>query len=609
MSRASINLPLATHPTKPTQDLEQNLVLLQSLRQSREKWISSAFPKFSSTARQSSKSSKNQIQIPNPPPHTIQSRGKCDLAIGPHIFYDTIFYEVHYLQQSTAFYASAYSSILAPNLSPMMITPEVVNRVNSAAATNPTLANLLQLAAAGKASDGQLKTLGLLIQSLATTPPIYQIPGMAAMPQPSTVPMTYLMHMVAASSQTPITSTSSTPVPQVPVQQEHSFDVVIEFRENNTERWLLPRGIASVVCSLETPTAITVTASLPFSKSKTTSLTALTEDAEDHLIELELTNAPLAILESLRRWAGGEDRIEENRGMLNRQKSIPRETYLSYEVPEDSDLLTQLQSAIAPPNLLKSIKPSNNLHKRPSAPRKRAAKAKETTSRMTIPPQATATTPTPAPTTVTSPAPPPLEPVTPLDPSLELAAPPALTPSTTSTPVPTSTPITFSPTPSSELNPTFYAPSPVTFANNKKPRQPKKQKMKSPPPVIRCLSCGQTDVPLLLGGRFCRPCVEGGRANADIPQAPLMKSGMTHTMPAYVSLVQSLKLSPFPSSSPQSTSSSGAVSGTPPPQIAERPAAPAATVTPPAANVGSAGTGTVTDVKMVDVESGHGESS
>ncbi|KAG7090812.1 hypothetical protein E1B28_009896 [Marasmius oreades] len=603
MSRAFINLPLATHPTKFTKGSEQNLVLLHSLRQSREKWISSAFPKFSSTARQTSKSSKNpnQTQTPNSPPHTIQSRGKCDLAIGPHIFYDTMFYEVHYLQQSTSYYSSAYSSILSPSVNPatMMITPEVVNQVNSAASSNPTLANLLQLAAAGKASPDQLKTLGLLVQSLAASNPVFQLPGTTSSAPPiSTVATTFPaaatnMNSQAYQTPAPAASTTSAPVPQVPMQ--YSFDLIIEFRENNTERWLLPRGTASIVASPDNPTNVTVTALLPFSKSNVTSTMLSTEDTEDRLVELELTNTPPPIRDSLWRWAGGEAKIEENRQILDKQRYI-RHTYLSYELPEDPDLLMQLQSATAPPNPLKSIKTSGNLYKRPSAPRKRATKAKEATSRTVVSPSIL--TPTPAPTTVASPVPPSME----LDPVHSTALDPPLALLESSVPVsPTVTPVAVTPIPVHDLNPTFFAP-PATLINNnnKKPRQPrqpkqlKKQKMKSPPPVIRCLSCGQTDVPLLMGGRFCRPCVEGGRANAEIPQAPLMRSGMAHTtQPSYVPVVQPLKLSPFPSS-PNASSSSAAVGSN------ELQSQSAQGTPPSTTSVGGGGTATTTDIDMTD---------
>src|SRR5882757_7747807 len=172
----------------------------------RDRWLFRTFPKFSSKAR------GNKTPDVVPPPHTIQTRGKCDLAIGPHIFTDTTIYEVHYLSQgpvpssntasnpvwqtnvslagpqpyNQSSVTSQSSTPSAPSTTPDIadpqnvatplissladvtsITPVLINRVNTAASANPILSNLLQLAAAGHASPDQLKTLGLLIQSLA----------------------------------------------------------------------------------------------------------------------------------------------------------------------------------------------------------------------------------------------------------------------------------------------------------------------------------------------------------------------------------------------------------------------------------------------------------
>ena len=57
----------------------------------RNKWIASAFPKFSSKAR-GGKAVENM-----PPPHTIKAHGKYDLHIGPHVFSNTALFEAHYL--------------------------------------------------------------------------------------------------------------------------------------------------------------------------------------------------------------------------------------------------------------------------------------------------------------------------------------------------------------------------------------------------------------------------------------------------------------------------------------------------------------------------------
>jgi hypothetical protein len=148
-----------------------------------------------------------------PPPHTIKSLGKFDFQAGPHIFPDTSVYEAHYLhstpvpqlppsgsnqppastwQTASSFRAPTYTPYFpyaasaTPSATPYPtaqrastplvsavasetpITPALINRVNDAAATDPILANFLQLAASGRATSDQLKTLALLIQSLAS---------------------------------------------------------------------------------------------------------------------------------------------------------------------------------------------------------------------------------------------------------------------------------------------------------------------------------------------------------------------------------------------------------------------------------------------------------
>jgi len=37
---------------------------------------------------------------------------------------------------------------------------------------------------------------------------------------------------------------------------------------------------------------------------------------------------------------------------------------------------------------------------------------------------------------------------------------------------------------------------------------------------IACVSCGQTDVPLMMGGRFCRPCVDAGKTGNEVETGP-----------------------------------------------------------------------------------------
>ena len=182
------------------------------ISKARNAWLTTVFPKFTSKSR-----AKGQRDVV-PPPHNLRFIAKCDIEIGPHIFADTSVYEAHYMAEPPQ-YTSGISSTYAPTTSysqttsgsytypltsynpyvapaapaPPPITPDIdlkepevtpalIARVNEAAATNPTLHNLLQIAAAGDASMDQLRTLGFFIQQLAAV----QQQQAQAQPPPST---------------------------------------------------------------------------------------------------------------------------------------------------------------------------------------------------------------------------------------------------------------------------------------------------------------------------------------------------------------------------------------------------------------------------------------
>lgn len=365
-------------------------VLVRSLRQSRERWLLSTFPKFSTKARPS----KSNEGPPPPPPHTIQTRGRCDVEIGPHTFSDTIFYEVHYLStqlsapsssntrpyqtswksvtpygstylQSTPVAPAAMAATLATPSRPSMdssalasVSPALINQVNSAASSNPILANLLQVAAGGNATDDQLRTLGLLIQSLASRE---SVASPATQPPP---PNTNLP--------------SSLFVTQPPIKP---FDVVVEFREMPNERWLFPRGPTVCERILDNVTTgaaydIILTTCIPFAKtaeattsSTTSSTPATTEqpatesqpqpEKTPQAVKMILKKAPFTVWDTLYRWTGGEQEMSKHReylqnlvGRLSRyphaafnygtQKG-PKRAYLGYQLL-DGSLLAQLQA-------------------------------------------------------------------------------------------------------------------------------------------------------------------------------------------------------------------------------------------------------------------------
>jgi hypothetical protein len=166
------------------------------------------------------------------------------------------------------------------------ITPALISRVNDAAATDPILANFLQLAASGRATSDQLKTLALLIQSLAYTPS-----SSAALGGVSASDALSVLSQLSGQtpSSTPGSSTPATP----PATLAHShpthehptlaqstdsagfpapkeFDLVLEFPERPYDRWLFPR--VPVVCERKPSPgdieAILLLVALPFPKQK-----------------------------------------------------------------------------------------------------------------------------------------------------------------------------------------------------------------------------------------------------------------------------------------------------------------------------------------------------
>lgn len=181
------------------------------------------------------------------------------------------------------------------------ITPVLINRVNTAASANPILSNLLQLAAAGHASPDQLKTLGLLIQSLAN---MEELPA------------------AAASRQQPPTAVNYQRSPPV-----KDFDLVLEFREAPAERWVFPRV---PVYGERKPTPSTnqdilLTTCIPFSVAKNSasdisqqpSIEASTESPAQHVVSLRLIEAPWAIWDTIYRWIGGEDKLKLSKTQID----------------------------------------------------------------------------------------------------------------------------------------------------------------------------------------------------------------------------------------------------------------------------------------------------
>ncbi|KAF8274117.1 hypothetical protein EI94DRAFT_1714766, partial [Lactarius quietus] len=405
----------------PLKSTSESLVVLHSLKQSRSNWLSTTFPKFSSKSR------GGKISDTIPPPHTMRSLGKFDFHAGPHIFPDTSVYEAHYLQSAPvpshwhnaaayrpstytpyspygasttpsvgAYPQRAFTPLVSAVASDTPITPALISRVNDAAATDPILANFLQLAASGRATSDQLKTLALLIQSLAYTPSstaalggvsasdalsvLNHLSGQTPSSTPSsstpaTPPATLAHSHTAHENPTPAQSTDSTTFPA-----PKEFDLVLEFPERPYDRWLFPR--VPVVCERK-PTsgdieAILLVVALPFPKQKqgdSESATPESSDPPQEVVQFRITKVHQTFWESILNWAGGSAKVEANRGILEKITN-PERVYLQHQLPE-GDLFTKLQAA-AVPYSMKSIKPPHGDRgstRRRTAPRRTGSNA------------------------------------------------------------------------------------------------------------------------------------------------------------------------------------------------------------------------------------------
>ena len=186
-----------------------------------------------------------------------------------------------------------------------MITPELISQVNSAASSNPALANLLQQAASGKASPDQLKTLGLLIQSLAGPLTTQNFPNpLSSAPAPSQK-TTY----------------------QSPSLHPKDFDIVLEFLENPSDRWILPRSevIIERLGETQSRSDILLTASIPFSLPETEKEKepSATDHSAQQLATFRFVNASWDIWTCISHWAGPQDQMDTTRKAFERLVRCP----------------------------------------------------------------------------------------------------------------------------------------------------------------------------------------------------------------------------------------------------------------------------------------------
>ena len=226
----------------------------------------------------------------------------------------------------------AFTPLVSAVASDTPITPALIGRVNDAAATDPILANFLQLAASGRATSDQLKTLALLIQSLAYAPS-----STAALGGVSASDALSVLSQLSAQtpSSTPGASTPVTPPATVahpahehpPAQSTPApkeFDLVLEFPERPYDRWLFPR--VPVVCERNPSPgdieAILLLVALPFPKPIKGEPESATPESSDpppqEVVQFRITKVHQAFWGSLLNWAGGSAKVEENRSVLEK---------------------------------------------------------------------------------------------------------------------------------------------------------------------------------------------------------------------------------------------------------------------------------------------------
>ncbi|KAJ3732495.1 hypothetical protein DFJ43DRAFT_1074186 [Lentinula guzmanii] len=448
-----------------------------SLQRSREKWLTSVFPKFTGKAKKGSKVAPNTSSAP--PPHDLQFRGKCEVEIGPHIFPNTTFHEAHYLPifsnqapSATSYGGFSTTSFTSSTSEPTIATPALIDQINAAAATNPILASLLQLASAGQATQDQLQMLSVTIRSLAANP----IPT-SQYSRPNAEPIVTFA---------------------LPESKKRS-DLVITFEESSHIRFIFPRGTA--VCERVSGSGhdfdIAVTSYVQLQNNEPIQIAAGEEKgaspSKPRMLRMTLHGASESLWDTFNRWIGGEEIIKANKRTLNELKDKqPRKTYLAYRLPEGTTL-AQVKVASSAPYPMKYLKPSALIPKskriRKTGPKISQVPGSFETQSSTKPRRKRSTAVT----------------TEHINAAMDLAAAItgaghsgnySLTASTGSTPLPPK-------------------------KRNQQRMSWKTEKISQPAGTeIRCRSCQATDVPLMLGGRFCRPCVEAGRATADIPQLP-----------------------------------------------------------------------------------------
>lgn len=181
------------------------------------------------------------------------------------------------------------------------VSPALSSKVAIASQSNPILANLLKAVLNRTATDDQVKTLGLLIQSLEGVPELESFGG--------TPPAALTPH-----ASTPVREGSPKP-----------FDIILEFHEHSTERWIFPRG--DVYCErvgvVEGTSAwlsdVIVTTCIPFLNHTGTEprpSDPSTDAPTPEVVSFRFSKVHLTLWELLLGWAGGPAKMEESKEKL-----------------------------------------------------------------------------------------------------------------------------------------------------------------------------------------------------------------------------------------------------------------------------------------------------
>ena len=177
------------------------------------------------------------------------------------------------------------------------MTPALSSRVATAAQTDPILANLLSSVINRTATAEQVKRLGVLVRQLEGIP---ELEPSNASPAPS----------------------PAAPPPFRPVSPK-PFDIILEFHEKPSDKWILPRGgvfiervgVAEGIWTKYADVTITTTmtpSSLPVDPSGEQAPN--TPAAE--VMSFRFSRIPQSLWELFLVWAGGPQKMEESKAKL-----------------------------------------------------------------------------------------------------------------------------------------------------------------------------------------------------------------------------------------------------------------------------------------------------